>query len=88
MEPSTITLGASAVALPIVANILRYIRRVLFREQPSSKSWRGQRLEALRNAGYEVEDLFFAEECLASAATPAAAVARSLPGLPAAVKAK
>ena len=40
MEPSTITLSASAVVLPIVAKVLRPIYRFLFRDQPSRKSWR------------------------------------------------
>jgi hypothetical protein len=60
MEPSTITLGASAAIIPMVAKLLRLICRFLFQEQPSRWSWRGQRLEALRNAGCEAKDVFFA----------------------------
>jgi spore maturation protein SpmA len=60
MEPSTITLSASAAIIPLFARLLRPIFRFMFRDRPSTKSWNGQRLEAMRNAGCEIQDIFFA----------------------------
>jgi hypothetical protein len=61
MEPSTTTLSASVIALPVAAKGLRLLCKLLFEEQPSSKSWRGQRLEALRSAGMDAKDVFFSK---------------------------
>jgi hypothetical protein len=58
MEPQTMTLS-SAVVAPFLVKWTKVICRFLFRETPSSNSWRGQRLEAMRQAGCKVEDLYF-----------------------------
>lgn len=60
MEPSTIRLSASVVALPLLAKTLHPLARLLRREQPA-KSWHTQGLELLRDAGGEVKALFYPE---------------------------